>query len=745
MRNTIATAAVAVVLQFAGSQAALAQATAQDAPDAPRDTSPSKAESIVVEGQFLGTGAQSAMKQDVAVRDTPFTVQSYTDSFMKAIETTNVADLYNYMTGVKRAGNTGYDLTIRGFKTGSEDKNAIMVDGLPGLTGRFGSPPTIGVDHVEVVKGPMSVMYGQIQPGGFVNLISKKPRATRLTEVDLRGATYAADERHFGDANGYDFAVDSTGPIDAGGRFLYRVIGEYGDRDLFRDFTYEKGLYFAPSVTWNVSDTTWLTLQYEHRDVKNSFDNGLAAPQRDIRLVAPITTRYQEPDDYRKEMGDTVSGQFGHAFGEDITWNTAFRLVDNRSHDAAYASVAVRPDNIHLQRRARRNEIERKYDYFDTNVNWQFATGPLKHKLLLGVGGGHDTDDEDRKQFFNGGKCPGPTCLDIDIYHPVYGQVPPLASLPPVNPSTPNLLTDQFFKSQSYGIYASDLVTLTEQWKITAGARNVHESQTIEEHRQPNVPTYTKTADKGAVPMAGVLFQPDRVWTLYASYAESYVPVPANSLDIHGVNSFAPIVGKQVEGGVKWENLFGRRINGTAALFDIKRDNTLNSFSCALGTCNEQLGSERSKGFEIEADVRPARNWQVAAGYAYVDATVAASRDPAQVGQALPNVAKNSFNLWSRYDVAGGALRGLGIGLGVVHTGERSGILPSSADTRNLALPAYTVVDLGFYYVWQRFTFNLKLGNLFDKTYYESTGQTAQVQVAPGPPRNVTFSVRVDL
>jgi iron complex outermembrane receptor protein len=727
--------ALALVLLVAATPAAWAQSQPQ--PDA------EKIESIVVQGQFLGSGAQSAMKQDIAVRDTPFTVQSYTESFMKAIETTNVADMYNYMTGVKRAGNTGYDLTIRGFKTGSEDKNAIMVDGLPGLTGRFGSPPTVGVDHIEVVKGPMSVLYGQIQPGGFVNIISKKPRSEASASVDVKGMTYAGDKLKFGDRSGYDVAADATGPLDADRKFLYRIVAEYGDRDLFRDFTYEKSLYFAPSATWNISDVTWLTVQFEHRDVKNAFDNGLAAPLRDIRLVAPITTRYQEPDDFRKEKGDAFSAQFSHAFNDDVTWNTSLRSVANQSDDAAYASVAVRPDNVTLQRRARQNHIERKYNYFDTSVNAQFATGILKHKLIVGANGGRDTDDENRKQFFNGGACPGPTCLDIDIYNPVYGRAPSLASLPAVNPGTPTLLTNQFFKSDSFGIYASDLVTITEQWKFVAGLRNTHEKQTIEEHRQANVPSYTKTADKSALPMAGLLFQPDRVWTLYTSYAESYVPVPANSLDVNNVNSFKPISGKQVEAGVKFENLFARHVNGTLAVFDIKRDNTLNTFTCAIGTCAEQLGEERSKGVELEMDVHPVKNWQVAFGYAFVDAKITSSRDPVQVGQRLPNVAKNSANLWSRYDIDSGLLKGLGIGLGVVYTGERSGILPSTADRRDLALPAYTVVDLAFSYIWERYAFNLKIGNLFDKTYYESTGQTAQVQVAPGAPRNVTLSMRV--
>src|ERR1700682_6383783 len=241
--KTAITAAVAAAFQLAVPLHAWSQAQPVD---------PDKVESIVVQGQFLGSGAQSAMKQDVAVRDTPFTVQSYTESFMKAIETTNVADMYNYMTGVKRAGNTGYDLTIRGFKTGSEDKNAIMVDGLPGLTGRFGSPPTVGVDHIEVVKGPMSVLYGQIQPGGFVNIISKKPKATASATVDVKGMTYAGDKLKFGDRSGYDVAADATGPLDADHKFLYRVVASYGDRDLFRDFTYERSLYLAPSATWNI-------------------------------------------------------------------------------------------------------------------------------------------------------------------------------------------------------------------------------------------------------------------------------------------------------------------------------------------------------------------------------------------------------------------------------------------------------------------------------------------------------------
>src|SRR3984893_6016858 len=163
-------------------------------PDAPPAAEPANvdiSEELVVIGKFVGTGTKSAMKQDVRVLDTPVSVDDYSAAFMKAIETTNVANLYNYMTGVQRGGATGYDLSIRGFKTTQTDKNAILVDGLPGLAGRFGSPPTFSTDHIEVVKGPASVLYGQGQPGGFVNLVTKKPSGKAAALIDVTGSAYA--------------------------------------------------------------------------------------------------------------------------------------------------------------------------------------------------------------------------------------------------------------------------------------------------------------------------------------------------------------------------------------------------------------------------------------------------------------------------------------------------------------------------------------------------------------------------
>ena len=186
--------ALAFSLAICASLGGTANLAAQTTPSGPeQEATPQTTESIVVRGKFIGSGAQSAMKLDVPVRDTPFSVSSYSESFMKAIETTNVADLYKYMTGVARTGGSGNDLNMRGFSMTAEDRNAILVNGLPGLAGRFGSPPTVAVDRIEVVKGPASVLYGAAQPGGFVNISSKRPESAWAGTFDVKGLTYSGN------------------------------------------------------------------------------------------------------------------------------------------------------------------------------------------------------------------------------------------------------------------------------------------------------------------------------------------------------------------------------------------------------------------------------------------------------------------------------------------------------------------------------------------------------------------------
>ena len=723
---------------FAGLAPMLQQAWAQGA-----------TESVIVQGKFLTLAAESAMKIDVPIRDTPLSVTNYSLDFMKAIESAETADLYKYMTGVNRGGQSAYDLSLRGFKTTSNDRNAIMTDGLPGQVSRFASPPTIGVDHIEVVKGPASVLYGQAQPGGFVNIILKKPQDERDYVLDIKGSTYAFDKQSFGDTTGHTLGLDLTGPWNEARTVLYRLVAEHADKDGWRDFTYDQSRYLAPSVKWNISKSTSLTVIGEYRYRKGAQDLYLPAPSRELGRLPSRTTRLQEPGDFIKEEGYSGTLLFSHAFAKDMNLRISARTVRNHDYTKWYDVVAVLPDLATLQRRARIGDNHRTSDYLDASLTLPFETGFVKHKLLLGVSAGSDELDANRVQFVNGATTgtlsrPGPGSLNINIYNPVYGLSPLHESL------AAGTFQRRVTASKPVGAFVTDFLTLSEQFKATLGLRYAKEKQTFNELTSSAALLPSRSqAPSDVYPMAGILFQPNKEWTFYGSYATSFVPIAPNMQDATGQFSFSPEKGKQFEIGSKAELLNGR-LYATLAIFDIKKVNTLALVTCnagIAGTCMQPVGAESSRGAEVEMNYRPMRNWQTTVGYAYVDAKVdksnAATTAPL-VGSQLTNAPKQKANLWTRYDFMDGILQGGGVGFGLTHVSDQAGNLPTSANSKVLRLPSYTVADLVFYYRLKPVDFTLKIGNVADKTYYDSVGSTlADLSVVPGTPRTVTVSMRV--
>lgn len=773
-----------------GLSLAAAPVWAQTSPqaDVPANAAPAEpaaetASDIVVTGRFLDTGASSATKLDVRVLDTPFSVASYNGNFLDAIETSNVSDLYRYMTGIQRAGNTSYDITFRGFKTSGNDRNAILTDGMPGLAVRFGSPPTVGTDHIELVKGATSVLYGQAQPGGFINIITKKPSFKASNEIELRSTKGIGkyDRQAGGTAS-----FDSTGPISD--TIAYRIVGEAGLTRGFRDYSYEQPIFIAPSLAWKMGDRTTLTLQAEYRRVKTQYDTYLVAPNRDVSKIASIDTTYQEPDDYLIERGTIGTVLFNHEFSNALKFNLSYRYVDHYDAQDNFDLAAFKIANpanptaplTTITRRARDQENKRTYSFVDSNFTAKFDTFGIRHTLLVGGGGGQETASLNRLRFYNcattatGAGC---STLDQNIYNPISGRVGRPSAYPTDTSATGANLTWRYTTQNSIGLYASDLIEFAEWLKVMGGVRYADEKQTIEDLRVPA--GVTRKHDKKTLPLAGILVQPQRNLSIYGSYSTSFVPVPAASQDVFGLNPFKPTEAKAYEGGVKAE-LFNRRLNVTAAYFDIRKTNTLNTFNCltlaqlnaaiaagtytipanvrrdaagniipGTGTCSNQLGGERSRGFELEANGSPLPGWTLTGGITSLRARVTNSNIAVQNGSRLTNSPDFAFNFWSRYDIQDGPLQDLGFGLGVSHIGKRTGLLPTVAgDTRpeggTLPLPAYTTVDLGIYYKTKSdVDLTLKVTNLLDERYIESAGFTGDIQLVPGTPRFLTFTARV--
>jgi iron complex outermembrane receptor protein len=680
------------------------------------DAQANQTQEIIVTG-FKVQDTSSALKGDVPVRDIPLTVSAYSEEFIKELEVTQVADMYNYMVGVQRAGPTGYDISIRGFSAGGADRNSIQIDGLPGLAVRFGSPPTVNVAQVEVVKGPASVLYGQVQPGGFVNIITKKPQPNAAYTIGARAEGFYGAGTSIGDTFGWIGNADLTGPLNDSGSLAYRLVGEVQNRDGFVDNGFGKSYFVAPSASAQLGPDTDLLLQLEYQYSNTALYDGLVAPNNDITLVADLTTRYQEPDDYQKEEGYTGGITLEHHFSDNITWRTQARAVYHEDVTFGLQNLSFR--NATTLRRQVRDQLNKREYYFgDSSLGFKFETAGIRHNLLLGVNGGRETSDFKRRNFDSGNAS-----TDINIYDPVYNNFTPRAPIPG---------SWRYTTLDSIGVYLQDQIAFSDQFKAVAAVR--WEKFNIRQEDRLGVAADVKTSGDRISPMVGVIFQPDRRWSFYASYATSFSPPSPGAEDASGNPINSPETGAQIEGGVK-ANLLDNNLNATFSVFSIEKKNVIQS---AGGGVSVLSGAEKSNGAEVEIDAEPLPNWKIIAGYAYVDAHVSDDLDAAIVGLRLRNAPVHTASVFTRYDIDGGPLDGLGFSLGVNYASKRYGNLPTTG-TR-LDLPGYTVVDAGIYYKKGDFSTSLQFKNLLDKTYYESA--TSNTRITPGAPASVVLSAK---
>jgi iron complex outermembrane recepter protein len=676
---------------------------------------------VTVTANFIRLGGQSALKMNVPVRDVPYSLEDYSQSFMQAVDTTRLTDLYGYMSGVQRAGPSGYDISIRGFTSSSTDPNSVLMDGLPGLPARTASPETANIARVEVVKGPASVLYGQDQPGGFVNLITKKPQEHYETNVELRTDTYDGDGISFGQKNGYTGIVDTTGSIDDSHALLGRAIVEYTNQQSFRSFVLDKDFMVAPSLTWNVSDRTRATLLLEFRHGNDSWDQGLVAPNMDSKLIAPIATRYQNPEDKEMEKGETATLLLHHAFSHSLSWDFNVRSVYSEDYEIGFDNSAVLKSLTTLSRVDRDQDNHHHVNFIDTSVTDLFNTGPIGHRLLAGVTYGETIEDYNRIRDF---KTP---LLNIDIYDPVigYDDVPPTVEPPQAH---------EWASAKQYGAYFNDLLTFSAHWKGVVGARYQDVDQLQKELRLPNTPNQSRSFSS-AFPMGGLIYQPNEAWSLYASYSSSFVPPNPTAQSVIPGQTLQAQTATQQEVGAKFASP-GGNVSATLSFFNIKEINLIEEVG--ITGLYEQIGAVRSRGAEFELDYRPTRWWQLSANYALIDAHIIDDVIRNEIGSMPMNSPRNSGSLLSRIQLPG-RLSNFGWMLGAIYRSQRVGNLPSATSPAEFIMPGYTTVDTGIYYTGDTYSISLKVSNLLDKQYFQSA--FSDVRITPGDPRNIALTL----
>jgi iron complex outermembrane recepter protein len=660
--------------------------------------------------RFTAPRNQTALKYDSDIRDQPRSVTTYTADFMRGINARRTEDLFPYITGVTRAGDTAYDFTIRGVR--SREPNNILIDGLPGLPARFGSPPVSGVDRIEVLRGPASALYGQIQPGGMLNIITKKPTAERTAQFDVRFG--ALDSAKPGVQSVAQFDAELSGRVDRHAKFLYRLTFAYDHNESFRATVSERNILVAPRLTWAPSVRTSLELGLEYRRERVSFDDGLVAPGNDITRVAEFATVYQEPGDYVQENGSVATLRFTRLLTPQVTLTSKWRAVVHDDERHGYENFQVGRDLVSVQRRDREQITERRYNYVESNVQARVAALGVEHTLLAGITGGYELRAPNQVTLTSS------PSLTVNLYAPVYGAPRPQPVAGPYR-------RDQFVSGAAF---VQDHVSLSRWLKGVAAVRFDEQRARSRDMRSSTTRTTRPSAWSH---MAGLVFTPGARWSVYTNASTSFAPPNPQAQDANGQNNFEPESGREVEVGAR--AAFGA-IESTVAWFIIDRQNVLNMVGGGITT---QTTEERSRGAEAELRARLG-GLQAIVGYAYTDARVTRDAVPINVGARVNNVPKHAASLWAHYEVPASALRGLGVGVGLVYRGDRAGSAPSAVGAV-LRLPSYTRSDSSVSYRRGRYDVRLQTTNLTNRQYFESALSALSIQ--PAQPRRSVLSLRV--
>ncbi|WP_409519803.1 TonB-dependent siderophore receptor [Pseudomonas sp. J452] len=625
----------------------------------------------------------------------------------------NLDDALGNVSGITQAntlGSTQDAVMKRGF--GDNRDGSIMRDGLPSVLGRnLGA----SAERVEVLKGPASLLYGIQDPGGVVNVVSKKPQLQAANELTLRGSAFAHGKQGSGGS------LDSTGALGDNG-FAYRLILDHDDNEYWRDFGQYRQSLVAPSLVW-YGEATSVSLSYEHREFETPFDRGTAIdPRSNKPLDIPYSRRLDEEFNVTEGRSDLWRFAVEHQLSDAWKANFAYGWSRETYDDNQARVTSVNANTGAVTRRIDGTHGAVSTDSFaTTSLLGDLELGGLRHELVVGV-------DSEKRKIYRADLIRGGNSI-LDPLDPEYGTVEPSDNVDAASSDQTDLLrTDSFFVQDSWH--------LDEHWILVAGGRYLVYDQYAGRGR----PFDVNTDNNGQtwVPRAGVVYKINQQASLYASYSESFKPnstiAPLDSIAV--VDSSIP-----AEEGKSWE-IGGKldipdRLSATLALFDIDKRNVMVTQDLGNGeTLNHAAGQVNSHGIELDVSGQLSARWSLIGSYAWLDAEV--SEDPLYEGNRLQNVAKNSAALSLVYDV--GALLGgddLRVGGGARHVGERAGDAENSFE-----LPAYTVADAFVAYDTHLgehdLGLQLNVKNLFNRQYYPSAASRNYVSV--GEPRQVLVS-----
>ncbi|RRV35215.1 TonB-dependent siderophore receptor [Pseudomonas sp. o96-267] len=657
---------------------------------------------VADENGYQAKRASTASKSSVALKDEAQSVQVVTPQTIEDFQVRSLDDAMKFVSGMTQSNTlagTQDGFVKRGF--GGNADGSILRDGIRSSLSRNFSATT---ERVEVLKGPASLLYGALEPGGLINVISKKPQYQWNTRLN-------ADSSSFG---GGSLTVDVTGPIADSG-LAFRLVAERQHEDYWRNFGEEEHSLIAPSLSWE-GERLRLNIAYEYKEYSTPVDRGTV-----IINGKPAKVSYND------RFGESWSKAEG--IDELLTATAEYQLSDDWStrvtygwNNERYDYAEARPNALNattgaLSRRSDGSEHDNQTQYLAWDWIGNANLFSQRHDLLIGA-------DTERVDNFRGDTWRGPAVGGFNIYNPIYGN---LAAPSLLNPAQ----SDRSDELHSRSIYAKDNWHLNDQWIVVLGGRYQRFEQLVEQGRGA---TYTRTTDRTDttfLPFGGLVFQLNDQMAFYGNYSRSFVP---NASDTNTGQAFDPEEGRSYELGVKLDLPQG--IGASLALFDIEKENVV----VTNNSVSEAAGKVGSRGVELDITGRLSERWELLGSYAYTDTEIL--DDPSNEGNELVNAARNVGSLYLVHHLH--LPQELGqwkLGGGARYVGERAG---DNANT--FWLDSYTVADA--FVTWdsqllgEKTRLQLNVRNLFNERYYPSSG--GNLRVAVGEPRELRLSASVE-
>jgi iron complex outermembrane receptor protein len=671
------------------------------------------------EGSILITGTRPAYRGKFETLEVPQAEQVIGPQQLRDINALDLNSALDLSASVSRQNNFGglwNAFAVRGFVGDENLPSNYLVNGFNAGRGFAGPRDLSGIEAVEILKGPRAALFGRGEPGGTINLVTKRPKFESAGEIRLLAGSFDT------------YRADADLQTTLGDAIGVRFVGFYEDAGSFRDTVESKRFGFMPSVAVKLGEATRVVYELEYARQEIPFDRGVVAVNGELGVI-PRSRFLGEPGEgpnIAEVLGHQIELQ--HDFSENWSALVGVNYRDTSlfgtSTEAELTASRQRlfRDGRTLTRQRRLRDYDATYFVARAELAGNFTTGDVTHRVLVGA----DTDRFENDQVFLRVRAPSlasnPTeqqLQAIDIFNPIYGRFP----LP-----TPTPLTNRVEVQEATGIYGQYQVSLAETFELRIGGRFDDYDQRLTDRAAAG--RVTRTSENRFSPQVGAVWRATPELSVYATYGENFRPL--SGADFAG-NPFDPNQSESIEGGIKYVAANGR-LTATASVFSIQQSNILVADPVNAGFTIAG-GEAQSQGFEFDLQGEIAPGLDLWVSYAFVDAEIENDvADPdfgklIRAGDPLLNIPEHTLNVQLAYstEIAGREAR---FGGGVLHVSERLGEVGTAFE-----LPDYTLARLfAEAELTKGVRLRLDIDNLFDTTWYSNS--FSQLWVQPGTPRN---------